>query len=80
MERQNVTLSIPKSLLKKAKHLAVEEGTSLSALLVRQLEELVQQFDAYQQAAERTRKRLQEGFDLGTGGKRTWTRDELHER
>ena len=33
MERQNVTLSLPKSLLKKAKAIAAEEDKSLSELI-----------------------------------------------
>ena len=33
MERQNVTLSLPKALLKKAKTLAVKKDSSLSDLL-----------------------------------------------
>lgn len=34
MEHQKVTLSLPKELLKRAKHIAIERGTSLSGLLV----------------------------------------------
>ncbi len=41
MERQNITLSIPRETLKKAKHLAVAREQSLSGLLVEFIEELV---------------------------------------
>lgn len=33
MEYQNVTLSLPKATLRRAKHIAIERGTSLSGLL-----------------------------------------------
>jgi len=80
MEHQNITLSLSKDLLKQAKHLAVEKGTSLSKLLGDYLEQLVLKENRYQQAADRIRKRLNNGIDLGTGGKRTWMREDLHER
>ncbi|MBI2357305.1 MAG: hypothetical protein HYV04_00035, partial [Deltaproteobacteria bacterium] len=39
VEKQNVTLSIPKDVLREAKHLAVDRGISLSGFLVEALEE-----------------------------------------
>ena len=80
MEHQNITLSLSKDLLKQARHLAVEKGTSLSKLLSDYLEQLVLKENRYQQAADRIRKRLNDGIDLGTGGKCTWMREDLHER
>ena len=44
MERRNVTLSLPKTLLKKAKILAVMKDRSLSDLLRETLEEKVKEF------------------------------------
>ncbi len=41
MENQNVTLSIPKGVLRKAKILATRKGKSLSNLLTQTLKELV---------------------------------------
>jgi hypothetical protein len=52
MEKQNITLSLPKDVLKKAKLLAVQQDTSLSALLTRLLTETVEQHERY--AAART--------------------------
>lgn len=49
MERQNVTLSIPKDILKKAKILAIEQDSSLSGLLTRFLIEMVEQHEQYAQ-------------------------------
>jgi metal-responsive CopG/Arc/MetJ family transcriptional regulator len=78
MEYQNVTLSIPKEVLKKAKTLAIEQGCSLSGLLSRLLEELVRKRDTYSQAREHHLAVL-DMFDLGTGGCVNWSRDDLHE-
>jgi predicted transcriptional regulator len=80
VENQNITLVVPKALLRKVKHLAVERETSISGLMVQALEEVVRQNDDYAQAYQRWRESVQRPRDLGTGGKITWTRDELHER
>jgi predicted transcriptional regulator len=80
MEIRNVTLALPTDLLRKVKHLAVERDTSISRLLAETLEELVSKNDAYGQAYQRWRESVQHPRNLGTGGKITWTRDELHER
>ena len=80
MERRNITLSLSSDLLKQAKHLAIEKGTSLSGLLSQCLEELVRKEMRYEEAASRIAARLERGLDLGTGGACTWTRDSLHER
>ena len=80
MEKQNVTLSLPKETLRKARLLAVERNTSLSSLLIEAIEEIVAKADAYEIAKERQLALMKQGFNLGTGGQATWTRDELHER
>jgi len=80
MKTQNITLSIPKEILRRVKHIAVERGTSVSGIMTELLEELVEREDAYAQARERQSAMMAQGFNLGTGGKVTWTRDELHER
>ena len=77
---QNVTLAIPKSLLSKAKILAIQKNTSLSGLLTQTLADLVAHQEAYDQARQRNLAALKSGFDLGTHGKISWKREELHER
>ena len=77
---QNVTLAIPKSVLRKAKILAVQKNTSLSALLTQTLTELVAHQEAYEQARQRNLVLLKSGFDLGTQGRLPWKREDLHER
>lgn len=80
MERQNVTLSLPKETLQKAKILAAKRQTSLSALLTETLEEIVAKSDMYEIAKQRQLVLMEKGYDFGLGETTTWTRDELHER
>jgi hypothetical protein len=77
---QNVTLAIPRDILRKAKILAVQKNTSLSGLLTQTLADLVAHQEAYEQARLRNLTVLQRGFDLDTRGNITWKREELHER
>ncbi len=79
MEYQNVTISLPKEILRKAKHIAIDRQTSLSGLLAKTLEEIVHHEEAYQQAKQRQLSAMEKGFDLGLKGKVFWARDELHE-
>jgi hypothetical protein len=80
MERQNVTLSLPRSLLKKAKTLAAKEDKSLSALLKESLEERIRKTTGYKEAKDRQIRLMEKGFNLGTGGRIPCSREELHER
>ncbi len=80
MERRNITLSLPKDLLQKVKHIAVDKNTSVSGLLTRVLEELVNNEKAYQNACSRQLALLEKGFNLGMEGKIPWEREEVHER
>ncbi|MFZ3122384.1 MAG: type II toxin-antitoxin system CcdA family antitoxin [Thermodesulfovibrionales bacterium] len=78
MEKQNVTLSLPKDLLKKAKTIAVMEDSSLSDLLRETLAEKVKEKTGYQRAKDRQIALMEKGFNLGTKGKAV-SREELHE-
>lgn len=77
---QNVTLAIPKDILRKAKILAVQKNTSLSGLLTQTLVDLVAHQEAYQQARQRSLTLLKNGLELGTQGQIAWKREDLHER
>jgi hypothetical protein len=76
--KANITLSIDPDLLREARILAAEEGTSVSRLLAGRLEELIRRHKAYDAAKRRALERLRKGYRLG------WTappsRDALHER
>ena len=76
--KANITLKIETNLLKEARILAAEEGTSISALLATRLEQAVRERTKYHQARQRAVARLRTGFDLHWTPPRS--RDELHER
>jgi len=80
MEKQNVTLSLPKALLRKAKAVAAEEDKSLSEFFRESLDEKIKKDTGYKEAMDRQTKLMKKGFDLGTKGRITWSRDDLHER
>jgi hypothetical protein len=77
---QNVTLAIPKDILRKAKIIAVQKNTSLSGLLTQTLADLVAHQEAYEQARQRNLALMISSLDLGTQGNITWKREQLHER
>jgi hypothetical protein len=80
METRNVTLSLPKELLYRAKRVALERNTSLSGLLLQALTAIVEQEEDYAGASRRHMQAMQSAPDLGTGGQSRWRRDDLHER
>jgi hypothetical protein len=80
LEKQNVTLSIPKNILRKAKHMAIDRQTSLSRLLAKTLADLVEKEDVYNKAKDRQVKAMQKGYNMGLKGKISWKRDDLHAR
>ena len=80
MERQNLTVSLPKALLRKAKIVAAQREKSLSEIIRESLEEKVREANGYKKARERQRRLLESGLDLGTQGMISITREELHVR
>lgn len=76
--RQNVTVSLTREILRKAKVLAAQRNTSISGLLAAQIEALVGGEEAYARAEKRARELMERGFDMGA--RRPVSRDELHER
>lgn len=80
MEKQNVTLSLPKELLRKAKILAVERQLSLSALMTDLLRNAVEKDSRYEEAKRRQLAWLESGFDMGIQGEIDWKRQDLHEQ
>jgi hypothetical protein len=78
VEKQNVTLSLSKETLKKARVLAAERGTSMSGLLTGQIEELVAKNDTYERARASALAMLHSGFTFGHI--EHMTREEMHDR
>lgn len=76
--KTNITLKIDENLLREARVLAAEEGSSISAIVATQLKEAVRERKGYSQARRRALVRLRSGFDLKW--KPAASRDELHER
>ncbi len=76
--RQNVTISLSRQLLRKAKILAARRDTSISGLLAQQIEILVGTEEAYERAERQALELLSKGFH--TGGAIRATREEFHER
>lgn len=62
--KANVTLKIEEDLLREARVLAAEEGSSISSLLAARLEEAVRQRKGYDQACRNAVARLRSGYDL----------------
>ena len=76
--KQNITLSIEKELLKKAKLMAAKKETSVTKLLTEQLAKVVSEDEQYDSAKKRALAILKRGFHLG--GCTIAKREELHER
>ena len=76
--KQNLTISLDRKTIQKAKIVAAKHSTSISGLLARQIEILVGEEEAYERAERQAMALLDEGFHLG--GVIRASRDELHER
>jgi hypothetical protein len=50
METQNITLRLPKVLLKRAKQVAAERGTTITGLVIEGLTRVTSSDEAYQAA------------------------------
>ncbi len=77
-KKQNLTISLSPQTIRKAKVLAAQRSTSISALVAEQVEALVDADEAYERAAASAIARMKRGFHLGGGP--LVSRDELHER
>jgi hypothetical protein len=76
--KTNVTLKLDADLLREARIMAAEQGSSISALLAAQLERVVRERRGYAQAKRKALALMRKGFDLRY--KPPSSRDELHER
>ena len=80
MEKRNVTLSLPEPLLQKLRVMAAKRNVSMSSLMTSAISKMILNEDDYDARAKRAIERMKNATDRGTGGKITWTREELHER
>jgi hypothetical protein len=65
MAAQNLTLKLPIETVRKAKVVAAERGTSISALVAEKIDELVGEDAEYQAAKRRAFEWLKQGWHLG---------------
>lgn len=75
---RNITLSLPDEVVRRAKVLAAQRDTSVSALVASLLEHLVGDAAPYDELWAQEEAMMAEGV-LRVGGV-TWSRDDLHER
>lgn len=80
LEKRNLTLALPYSLVRKAKEMAVREDRSLNDYVREAVEEKIDRSSGYAKARERQLARLEKGRDLGTKGRKPASRADLHER
>jgi len=78
--KRNITLSLPRLLLSKAKLAAVRQEKSLSEFIREALAEKIEEGSDYQKAKRRQQDILSQGIELGTDGRISVAREELHER
>jgi len=79
-DNQNITLSLPRELLRQIKRLAVDRDTSVSALMMDVLVRVADEDRRYAAARRRALTAMKSARSLGTRGRLAWTRDDLHER
>ena len=75
--KQNITLSLDRSLIKKARVLAAIRNQSVSKMLGEELARLVEEIETYDQAHRHALTLLEKGFRMGG---EPADRETLHDR
>lgn len=65
--KQNITVTLDKETIRKAKVVAAARSTSVSRLLAAEIERLVAEHDRYEEAKKAAIAELRRGYDLGGG-------------
>jgi hypothetical protein len=76
---RNLTLTLPADLVRRAKVIAAQRDTSVSALVTAYLEQLARDDDDYEDLWRRERAIMEKGLRMRVG-EITWTRDDAHDR
>lgn len=76
--QRNLTLTVDEDLLRQARKLAIDRNTSVNQLVRDYLERLVKESDQREAALVDIREMFQ--TMRVQVGRRTWTREDLHER
>jgi predicted transcriptional regulator len=67
--QQNLTVRLDDGTIHKAKVLAAKRATSISRLVAEEIERLVREDEAYEQARVEALADLESPMDLGSGGR-----------
>ncbi len=76
--KQNITLSLDRDIIQRARVLAAQRGSSVSRMLGRELAKMVTDAESYERAKRRALDLLRVGYRLG--GKGIADSEELHAR
>jgi hypothetical protein len=77
---KNVTLSLPEPVLRRFRIYAAGHNQSMTSLMTRAIEKLMEHDDEYEKTKRRAIKRMHNAPDLGTNGKTPWKREDLYDR
>jgi hypothetical protein len=75
MAKTNLTLQLDTEVIRRARVVAARRGTSVSALVARELIELAEREDRYERARERAEALMASAKPRGG---RRWTRDDIY--
>jgi plasmid stability protein len=75
--KQNLTIQLDDETIRDAKVLAARRGTSVSALIARQITKMTAAEQRYQEAKARALAAMDNAVDRG---ERNWTREDLYDR
>ncbi len=75
MTKTNLTLQLDADVIQRAKVVAAKRGTSVSALVARQLNELAAEDERYEAARQRAIELMNQATPHGG---RNWTRENLY--
>jgi Family of unknown function (DUF6364) len=75
--KANLTIQLDQAVIRRARIVAAKRGTSVSALVARELTELVERDERYELARSQAEALLESAIPRGGPA---WLRDELHDR
>lgn len=75
MAKTNLTLQLEDEVIRRARVVAARRGTSVSALVARELDRLVAQEERYEEARRRASELMAKAKPRGG---RAWTRDDIY--
>jgi hypothetical protein len=78
--QKNVTLSLPEPLLRRFRVYAAGRNQSMSSLMTRAIEKLMEHGEEYEKTKRRAIERMHNAPDLGMNGEIPWKREDLYDR